>query len=267
MRSAPHFSQYNCKKQVEVELECGHKARMACHQKKLGLAKKFKCQVKVRRTCQINSAHTYTASCSDHFRSFFGCEAQCNAQLPCGHICQGKCGNCLDQHHPPCMAPCPRQLPCFHHCRGKCWEPCSPCQESCSISCTHKIFFNKCGDRCTPGHKECPWTCDHHQCNRKCRDVCDREPCSEPCPLLLFCGHRCLGFCGEPCPQVCYVCNGFWLQQALNGIPFTEHTRLVRVLPCHHIIESGALEAWFGKCVAQNDTHVAGFFHMPSLPL
>ena len=257
------FSQYNCKKQVEVELECGHKARMACHQKKLGLAKKFKCQVKVRRTCQINSAHTYTASCSDHFRSFFGCGAQCNAQLPCGHICQGKCGNCLDQHHPPCMAPCPRQLPCFHHCRGKCGEPCRPCQESCSNSCTHKICFNKCGDRCAPCHKECPWTCDHQQCNRKCRDLCDREPCSEPCPLLLFCGHRCLGFCGEPCPQVCYVCNGFWLQQALNDIPFTEHTRMVRVLPCHHIIESSALEAWFGKCVAQNETHVTGFFTCP----
>ena len=229
----------------------------------MGLAKEFKCQVKVEHQCQISSTHKYTAACSDYFRSFFGCKAQCGVKLPCGHICQGKCGDCLGQHHPPCSAICGRQLQCLHRCKGKCGEPCKPCQETCSVACVHKICHNKCGQRCVPCTKPCSWSCAHYTCSKICAEECDREPCDEPCPLNLPCGHRCIGYCGEPCPPVCYFCNGAHLQQTLKDIRFTENTRCVQVFPCCHIVESNALKAWFGRCITQDKAHVCSILTCP----
>lgn len=37
--------------------------------------------------------------------------------------------------------------------------------------------------------------------------MCDREPCYESCKLKLQCGHECIGFCGEPCPPLCRICQ------------------------------------------------------------
>lgn len=40
-----------------------------------------------------------------------------------------------------------------------------------------------------------------------CGEICNRKPCYEPCKLKLKCGHECIGFCGEPCPPLCRVCQ------------------------------------------------------------
>lgn len=45
------------------------------------------------------------------------------------------------------------------------------------------------------------------KCTKKCNEICDREPCYEPCTLNLKCGHECIGFCGEPCPPLCRICQ------------------------------------------------------------
>lgn len=37
--------------------------------------------------------------------------------------------------------------------------------------------------------------------------MCNREPCYEPCEKMLNCGHSCIGYCGEPCPPLCRICN------------------------------------------------------------
>ena len=253
------ISEYKCDRSVSTELECGHKVTMTCHHKRTGLAKQFKCYVKMEHVCRINGTHRYTAACSDYFGSFFGCKVQCNAKLPCGHTCQGKCGDCLGQHHPPCTALCGRTLPCLHRCKGKCGEPCRPCQETCNVACIHRFCHNTCGQRCNPCYNDCPWSCPHHTCNKRCGEDCDRDPCDEPCPMFLPCGHRCIGFCGEqPCPPVCLYCNGAFLQQQLKGIPFPEQSRFVQVFPCCHVIESNILENWFKKCVVQDKPHVVG---------
>lgn len=55
--------------------------------------------------------------------------------------------------------------------------------------------------------EKCNWQCRHFICNKKCDQICDRPPCYEPCNLLLKCKHECIGFCGEPCPPLCRICQ------------------------------------------------------------
>lgn len=55
--------------------------------------------------------------------------------------------------------------------------------------------------------ERCPWRCMHKTCTKLCREQCDRDPCNEPCTRPLPCGHTCIGYCGEPCPPHCRICD------------------------------------------------------------
>ena len=55
--------------------------------------------------------------------------------------------------------------------------------------------------------EKCDWGCEHRKCSKRCGEVCDIEPCTEPCKKLLKCNHPCVGFCGDPCPPLCRICN------------------------------------------------------------
>lgn len=64
--------------------------------------------------------------------------------------------------------------------------------------------------------ESCTWHCRHLTCTKKCGEICDRKPCYEPCDLTLNCGHECIGYCGEPCPPLCRVCD----EDEVTGIIF-----------------------------------------------
>ena len=55
--------------------------------------------------------------------------------------------------------------------------------------------------------EKCDWGCEHQKCSKRCDQICDIEPCIEPCKKSLKCGHACIGFCGDPCPPLCRLCN------------------------------------------------------------
>ena len=55
--------------------------------------------------------------------------------------------------------------------------------------------------------EKCEWECKHSKCKKHCGEKCSRDPCNEPCPEKLKCGHECVGFCGDPCPPLCRVCD------------------------------------------------------------
>lgn len=55
--------------------------------------------------------------------------------------------------------------------------------------------------------EKCVSGCPHSKCSKLCSDLCDREPCTQPCLKRLKCDHKCIGFCGEPCPTLCRICN------------------------------------------------------------
>ena len=50
------------------------------------------------------------------------CSHGCEATLPCGHPCRGKCGACKRNKHPACARPCERILPCGHTCGAACHQ-------------------------------------------------------------------------------------------------------------------------------------------------
>ena len=68
-------------------------------------------------------------------------------------------------------------------------------------------------------------------------------PCTEPCQKLLKCGHQCVGFCGDPCPPKCMVCDREELLEIFYGSE-SEDARYVYLSDCKHIVEHTGLEQW-----------------------
>ena len=77
------------------------------------------------------------------------CQEPCLTKLPCGHICAGKCGLCLQGTlHIPCKQKCSNRLICGHICNKNCSDECI------------------CGEKCEK-------ICKHHKCPKNCYDICD----------------------------------------------------------------------------------------------
>lgn len=56
-----------------------------------------------------------------------------------------------------------------------------------------------------------------------------------------MCRHQCAGFCGEPCPPLCRVCNRSWISWLL-GRKDKPHTRFIYLLDCRHVIEEKEMD-------------------------
>lgn len=94
--------------------------------------------------------------------------------------------------------------------------------------------------------------CQHQKCSKQCSSICNVPPCEQPCQKLLKCRHPCIGFCGEPCPPKCLVCD----KEELTTIEFgyeAEDARYVLLNDCNHVIENTALEQW----LKSDDEHVS----------
>jgi hypothetical protein len=77
-------------------------------------------------------------------------------------------------------------------------KQCKPCVERCQNKCPHSSCNLKCSDPCTPCREKCNYRCEHTKCSKLCNEICDREPCEQPCKLLIKkCKHPCLGLCGN----------------------------------------------------------------------
>lgn len=96
---------------------------------------------------------------------------------------------------------------CGHSCDAPCTSVCPPCTKRCAQGCEHSKCDHECGKPCVPCAEPCPLSCPHSECTKPCGQPCNRRPCNEPCPELLKCGHPCIGFCGDTCPQACRVCD------------------------------------------------------------
>lgn len=84
----------------------------------------------------------------------------------------------------------------------------------------------------------CSWRCPHYDCSLLCHEICDRPRCAFPCPKKLQCKHECSGFCGEPCPPCCLLCDSKTLQVYAE----VKNLRLVYLLDCKHFFESSFLD-------------------------
>lgn len=86
--------------------------------------------------------------------------------------------------------------------------------------------------------------CDHVQCTALCGEKCTTKPCTKPCENVLPCGHKCIGFCGDPCPPLCRICNKNELQEFILGHEDEDDARFVLLTECKHVIESKGMETW-----------------------
>ncbi|XP_067659756.1 NFX1-type zinc finger-containing protein 1-like [Haliotis asinina] len=238
-----------CTKPCLFRLSCGHVCPRVCHvidaeHKSIICSKKCKrqcqkcksyhcdlpcykpcrpCPVLVQKTLP-RCGHAQMIPCEED-EGNYQCQETCKERLPCGHECQGKCG----QPHPPCAIPVEVSKPCGHTiavaCKDRdtaacnhecgetlsCGDPCmgtcgtchqgrlhQPCPSECKriLICGHECQ-SSCSN-CPPCTRRCENRCNHSKCPRKCGDPC--ASCKEPCQWK--CRHfKCNMPCGDECDR------------------------------------------------------------------
>lgn len=174
------------------------------------------------------------------------CKVKCNTKLKCKHICPGSCSTCHQGRlHVRCNEKCGVPLICNHECSIPCRQNCKPCNQKCTYNCGHSICGRSCGEICTPCKESCMRRCKHQKCERKCGEICNVSPCTRPCDKKLpKCGHRCVGFCGYPCPILCRICDNDELTETFLGNEDNEDAIYVMLIDCNHVFESTDLDRW-----------------------
>lgn len=66
----------------------------------------------------------------------------------------------------------------------------------------------------------------------------------EPCKKQLKCNHPCIGLCGEPCPQLCRICDKDKVETIFFGTEDEPGARFIQLSDCKHVIEVTGLINW-----------------------
>ncbi|XP_065915016.1 NFX1-type zinc finger-containing protein 1-like [Dysidea avara] len=245
---------FNCRTLVSHKLPCGHSKGIECYrlrgiskQDKMWLLASEKCHVEIKKVFSICN-HVVDLPCSD--KDIKECPDPCDAVLLCGHRCCGNCHKCHQGRlHKPCMFHANKLL-CDHQttvsCGSSISQPYPKCSYRCKRYCPHTKCSHKCQDACKPCHKPCTWRCRHYKCTRKCFESCNRQRCYHPCPHVNKCGHQCIGVCGEPCPNVCNICDEEKFSQlymSLNKFKTKYNTKYIQ-LDCGHLFKVTELDPW-----------------------
>jgi hypothetical protein len=240
-----------CNKKCPLLLPCGHPCTKKCNEPCT-----TNCEVMVECTIGAPCGHIVTRiKCSLQNSNFPNdkqvllqfCNEPCRNQLKCGHSCSGSCGECSQGRvHKRCSEKCGFPLVCNHPCEFPCREACKPCTRVCPVRCKHTSCGKRCGDVCTPCKEECTRKCDHQTCTNYCGDICSVPPCEENCKKTLKCGHQCIGFCGDPCPPKCLICDKEELTEVFFGSE-DEDARYIVLNDCGHIFESTGMEQWLHR--------------------
>ncbi|CAG9821989.1 unnamed protein product [Phaedon cochleariae] len=235
-----------CEKKCPRLLSCGHPCRNTCKE-----VCTEDCKVTVECAIPSPCGHTikeivcYRKDTADSAMLLEMCSEKCSFKLECGHQCGGSCGECAQgRAHQRCREKCGVLLVCGHDCPIPCREACKPCLRDCLYRCSHSVCKKKCGEPCTRCKEQCNRRCNHQQCRKKCWDYCDVDPCTKPCPKTLKCGHPCVGFCGDPCPVLCKICDREELTQIFLGNEDDEDAVYVMLVDCKHIFEAGDMQRW-----------------------
>ena len=239
----------SCSAPCTIELKCNHVCPNKCGDP---CVTADTCQVKITTT--LACGHTQDVPCCEQGQlSQVRCKSPCKALLPCDHLCAGKCGYCLQSLHSACTHKCGRTLVCQHQCDEPCIKACPPCKRACPMVCTHGLCPKPCGEPCDPCREPCSWECSHYKCSKFCFEQCDREPCDRQCRKSINvdkCDHRqrCVGVCGEPCPEICRKCDKEELENIDNMYSLHDDSSrspsTYMQLGCSHVFETTWLDSW-----------------------
>uniref|UniRef100_A0A8C1KBB8 Zinc finger, NFX1-type containing 1 n=1 Tax=Cyprinus carpio TaxID=7962 RepID=A0A8C1KBB8_CYPCA len=229
-----------CQEPCQKTLPCGHPCKATC-----GDSCTTQCMVKVEM--QLKCGHMQEEPCyisRDHKREP-NCRSKCGTTLKCGHPCPGTCyGCCQGRLHKACTHKCPETLVCSHRCREPCVRDCPPCSVRCENRCVHSACMKTCGQPCAPCNEPCEWQCPHHSCTKLCHEPCDRPPCSVPCNNTLPCGHRCIGLCGDPCPNKCRICHKDEVTEIFFGNEDDPDACFIQLEDCKHLFEATGMDQY-----------------------
>eukprot|EP00597_Dinobryon_sp_UTEXLB2267_P011576 CAMPEP_0170130372 /NCGR_PEP_ID=MMETSP0020_2-20130122/22548_1 /TAXON_ID=98059 /ORGANISM="Dinobryon sp., Strain UTEXLB2267" /LENGTH=2695 /DNA_ID=CAMNT_0010365113 /DNA_START=8 /DNA_END=8092 /DNA_ORIENTATION=- len=255
---------YQCNQPCTRKLTCGHNCSNKCSDVCVKV-----CEIKVKKAmplCKKVVPHEMNIKCYEVVPNA-PCSVRCNEKLPCGHMCNNRCGDCLTgtntvSQHQPCALKCNKRLMCNHLCnnRHSCSTECPPCDRPCKIRCSHRSCNRICGAPCSPCEAKCELSCPHVLCCKSCNDphsvqfdsnVCieissaiepqsaDFPYCMESCKKILSCNHACLGLCGERCPGLCADCKPLEVQNVLGKRIKKAELKKYRyvILACDHSFE------------------------------
>uniref|UniRef100_A0A8C1SPB0 Zinc finger, NFX1-type containing 1 n=1 Tax=Cyprinus carpio TaxID=7962 RepID=A0A8C1SPB0_CYPCA len=233
-------AKFVCQEPCQKTLPCGHPCKAAC-------GESCTAQCKVRVQMQLKCGHVQEEPCfisSDPKRNTY-CRTKCGTTLECGHLCPGTChGCCQGRLHKACNHKCQQTLVCSHQCREPCVRDCPPCSVRCENRCVHSACNKTCGQPCAPCNEPCEWQCPHHSCTKLCHEPCDRPPCSVPCNNTLPCGHRCIGLCGDPCPNKCRICHKDEVTEIFFGNEDDPDACFIQLDDCKHLFEATGMDQY-----------------------
>uniref|UniRef100_A0A9J7Y8U9 Zinc finger, NFX1-type containing 1 n=1 Tax=Cyprinus carpio carpio TaxID=630221 RepID=A0A9J7Y8U9_CYPCA len=233
-------AKFVCQEPCQKTLPCGHPCKAAC-----GESCTAQCKVTVQM--QLKCGHVQEEPCfisSDPKRNTY-CRTKCGTTLECGHPCPGTChGCCQGRLHKACNHKCQQTLVCSHQCREPCVRDCPPCSVRCKNRCVHSACMKTCGQPCAPCNEPCEWQCPHHSCTKLCHEPCDRPPCSVPCNNTLPCGHRCIGLCGDPCPNKCRICHKDEVTEIFFGNEDDPDACFIQLDDCKHLFEATGMDQY-----------------------
>uniref|UniRef100_A0A6P7GQM5 NFX1-type zinc finger-containing protein 1-like n=1 Tax=Diabrotica virgifera virgifera TaxID=50390 RepID=A0A6P7GQM5_DIAVI len=228
-------------------LPCGHQCKKKCNEPCRTRCKEMvECNITSPCGHIIKKIQCYQKEGDDPKLLLAQCSEPCNIKLQCKHTCRGTCGGCFQgRFHQKCAEKCGVPLVCNHECTIPCRQACQPCKKPCTYRCRHSKCNKRCGEPCTKCREACLRKCKHQKCKRRCGDPCNVPPCYEPCPKKIRrCRHPCIGFCGDPCPSLCRMCNAKELTEYFFGTEDEEDARFVELVDCGHILESSGMEKW-----------------------
>ncbi|XP_051752119.1 NFX1-type zinc finger-containing protein 1 [Ctenopharyngodon idella] len=227
-----------CQERCQKTLPCGHPCKSTC-----GDSCTSQCMEKV--LMQLKCGHIQEEPCciSRDYKREPNCRTSCGITLKCGHPCPGTCHGCYQGRlHKGCTHKCQATLVCSHKCREPCVRDCPPCSTPCENRCVHSICKKTCGQPCAPCIEPCEWQCPHYSCTKLCHEPCDRPPCLVPCNNSLPCGHRCIGLCGDPCPDKCRVCHKEEVTEIFFGSEDEPDACFIQLEDCKHLFESKGMD-------------------------
>ncbi|OPL33671.1 hypothetical protein AM593_03558, partial [Mytilus galloprovincialis] len=252
-----------CSKEVVFNLECGHSITTECCKK---LSYENNCasaqtEGKAGIECEtmvglhLVCGHTTTVKCFESFRyenmkkliasprafarafTNIKCSEIVDIELNCGHMGQIQCSE--NENHVKCS-----RYEYNIECKQLVEIQIDQCGHTKMVECYLKHNKFECHEnsvytypKC--GHKRYFECCQHpdiHKLQLKARtamrrremEECDRPLCLKDCEDKLTCGHKCPGFCSEPCPVSCKNCD------AANFFEGDEGIKTVTIKECGH---------------------------------
>ncbi|XP_043088038.1 NFX1-type zinc finger-containing protein 1 [Puntigrus tetrazona] len=234
-------AKFVCQEPCQKTLPCGHPCKAACGESCSTLS----CTARVQM--ELKCGHMQEEPCfiSKDPKKEPNCRTKCGTTLKCGHPCPGTCYECCQGRlHKACTHKCQQTLVCSHLCREPCVRDCPPCSDRCENRCVHSACMKSCGQPCAPCNEPCEWQCPHHSCTKLCHEPCDRPPCTVPCNNTLPCGHRCIGLCGDRCPDKCRICHKDEVTEIFFGNEDEPDACFIQLEDCKHLFETTGMDQY-----------------------